>query len=101
MSTEEDDGWEMVGYTDEGQTFDANFEPTVTVELADWIAPLAGGAVLTGGVLHAGGALFESPGSRVWISGSALGLPDGGAAQRRERSEPPNEILEHPSGERS
>lgn len=88
MSTEQDDGWEMVGYTDAGQTFDADFEPTVTVELADWIAPLAGGAVLTGGVLHAGGALFESPGSRVWISGAALGLPEHPPRSGASGSEP-------------
>lgn len=38
---------------------------TVTVELADWIAPLAGGATLTGGVIEGGMVRFDRPGRRL------------------------------------
>jgi hypothetical protein len=75
--------WQPLGHTDsDGLTYER--APTVTVELTDHFA------ALTDGVLVQGGVQFDRPGGRVWISRAALGLPDDGAAERRERSEPPN-----------
>jgi hypothetical protein len=80
--TENDDlGWKPLGHTDsDGLTFEPS--PTVTVELTDHFAALAGARVLAGGVLLEGGVQFDRPNVRVWISRAALGLPDAGAEER-------------------
>ncbi len=64
-----------VGWADtDGLTFEP--APTVTVELADWIAPLADNRVLTGGVV--GGELVRFPqyNGAIYIRRSALGLEE-------------------------
>jgi hypothetical protein len=72
--SDDDLEWKQLGHADtDGVTFEP--APTVTVELTDHFAALAGARVLTGGVLVEGGVKFDRPGGRVWISRAALGLP--------------------------
>lgn len=68
------DGFVHLGYTDDdGLSFEP--APTVTVELADWIAPLCG-KVLTGGVVDGKMVRFVRPDGVVWISREVLGLEE-------------------------
>ncbi len=70
------DGFVPVGHCDaDGLTFEP--APTVTVELADWIAPLAGGNTLTGGVVDGDMVRFDRPDGVVYLRRDVLGLnPD-------------------------
>lgn len=69
------DGWVELGHiAEDGLTFTP--APTVTVELADWIAPLAGGTVLTGGVIQNGMVRFDRPHGVFWLSAAVLGLEE-------------------------
>jgi hypothetical protein len=64
-----------VGWADtDGLTFDPT--PTVTVELADWIAPLADDRVLTGGVVEGDMVRFPQHNGAIYIRTDALGLED-------------------------
>ncbi len=47
---------------------------TVTVELADWVAPLADSRVLTGGVVEGGMVRFPQRNGAIYIRKSVLGL---------------------------
>ncbi len=62
-----------VGWTDtDGLAFEP--APTVTVELADWIAPLADNRVLTGGVAEGGMVRFPQRNGAIYIRKDVLGL---------------------------
>lgn len=64
-----------VGWSDtDGLTFTQ--EPTVTVELADWIAPLADNRVLTGGVVESDMVRFPQHNGAIYIRRSVLGLKE-------------------------
>jgi hypothetical protein len=62
-----------VGWADtDGLTFNA--EPTVTVELADWIARLADNRTLTGGVVEGDMVRFPQHNGAIYIRKNVLGL---------------------------
>lgn len=64
-----------VGWTDtDGLTMTP--APTVTVELADWIAPLADDRVLTGGVVEGDLVRFPQHNGAIYIRRSVLGLEE-------------------------
>ncbi len=64
-----------VGRTaEDGLTFEP--APTVTVELADWVAPLADSRVLTGGVVEGGMVRFPQRNGAIYIRKDVLGLED-------------------------
>ncbi len=69
----EPDGFVDLGWVaDDGLTFEP--APTVTVELAEWIAPLAGGKTLTGGVVDGDMVRFDRPDGVTYIRRDVLGL---------------------------
>jgi hypothetical protein len=67
------DGFVHLGWVDtDALTFDP--VPTVTVELADWIAPLADNRTLTGGVVEGDMVRFPQHNGAIYIRRSVLGL---------------------------
>lgn len=66
------------GFVDLGHTVDdgvvLQWGPTITVEVADWIAPLLGARILTGGVVDGDMVRFDWADGAVWIRRDTLTL---------------------------